>query len=105
MHGMPGSPGAPGRDRRDWAKGDQGSPGKTGPQGSAGAERKKGDKGEFGAQTPPAKKDSEGRKVRVELQDCFNFALTWTGKNAPGKGGQQRLGYDTSKWFTVRALK
>ena len=25
---------------------------------------------------PPAKKDSEERRVRVELQDRFNFALT-----------------------------
>ena len=25
---------------------------------------------------PPAKEDSEGRKVRVELQDRFNIALT-----------------------------
>ena len=34
---------------------------------------------------PPAKKDSEGRGVRVELQNHLNFPRTWTGKNAPGK--------------------
>jgi len=33
---------------------------------------------------PPVKKDSEGRKVRVEIQDHLSFARTRTGKNAPG---------------------
>ena len=43
---------------------------------------------------PQAKKDSEGRKVRVELQDLLSFPRTWTGKNAPGK----RLTAKTQEW-------
>ena len=33
---------------------------------------------------PPVKKDSGGRKGRVELQDHLRLPRTWTGKNAHG---------------------
>ena len=85
MHGMPGSPGAPGRDGRDGTKGDQGYPGRLGPRDKLVQKERKEIRESLEPRVPPAKKDSEGKKVRVEVQGRLSFPRTWTGKNAPGK--------------------
>ena len=67
MHGMPGSPGSTGRDGRDGAKGDMGSPGKT---------RRQEQREFLVSRALPGKKESEGRKARVEIQERLSFPRT-----------------------------
>ena len=58
---------------------------RLGPRGQLVQKERKDIKESLEPRVPPAKKDSEERKVRVELQDRLSFPRTWTGKNAPGK--------------------
>jgi len=64
------------RDGRDGAKGDQGSPGKTGPRDQLPQKERKEIRESLEPRAQPAKKDSEGRKVIVELQDHLSFPRT-----------------------------
>ena len=73
IHGMPGSPGAPGCDGRDGTKGDRGSPGKAGPQGPPGFKEIKVRRESLVSRVLLAKRDSEGRKARVEMQGRLSF--------------------------------
>ena len=70
-HGMPESPGAPGGDGRDGVKGHLGSPGKTRPRDHLVLKERKERKEKLGFRVPPAKRESEGTKARVELLSCL----------------------------------